>query len=200
MKYTNRATIRVVSMFLAILLMITVMPSSTFAAIDAPMDVVESFGDPSSENITDPPPIVIEGGTSVEIEPGEEEFEYPDISDDVNTEDSETEDSDDTGEDEIIGEDEVEEATPTSANVATEGTIGISGSVLELPPDVAEEFLAFLAAVEDIIEHPPIRPFAAPGDTGTVSWNWGQAITFTTSAGHYVGSLPILSLSTSTGP
>ncbi len=197
MKYTNRATIRIFSMFLAILLMVIVMPSSTFAAIDAPMDAEESFGDPSGEYIIEPPPVAIEGGTSVESEPGKGAVNDSDISDDVNTEDSETDDSDDIGEDDIIGEDEVEEATPTSANVATEGTIGISGSVLELPPDVAEEFLAFLAAVEDIIEHPPIRPFAAPGDTGTVSWNWGQTITFTTSAGHYVGSLPILSLSTS---
>ncbi len=175
MKKTNSAMARVCSMLLTIIILFTMMPASAYASIDEPMNVVESFGDLPNESITDPPLIVIEGST----EAGSESESYNDVDDAEDTHsgaDKNADDSDDENDDSDLTSNKSEEsdgevATATSATVATEGTLGISGPVLELPPEVAEEFLAFLAAVGEVIESPPPRTRAAPGDTGTVSWN-----------------------------
>lgn len=76
-----------------------------------------------------------------------------------------------------------------------------SGFVLDLPPDIEAQFIAWLDAAQWAVENPsPFAPFAAPGDTGTVTWVWGEQVNFTTTAGHFINNVPRITLTTADMP
>ena len=183
MRYTNKPTTRIFSIFLVVILMFTALPTSAFAAIDEPLNGVtgsgwDDFGG-LPEDEPDIPPITTEPPDG-----GSPDVDTPDSEDTVV-------DSDDLDTPDIAA------ATLTTAPIATAGTLGASGIVIDLPADVLADFIAFMENAEKAIEspYPQIMPFASVGDTGTISWSWGESANFN-AGGYYCNQIPTISLST----
>ena len=93
--------------------------------------------------------------------------------------------------------------TEQSADEAGEQTEQPDASVfvLDLPPDVEAQFIAWLEAAQRAVENPAlIAPFALSGDTGTVTWVWGEQVNFQTTAGHFINNVPRITLNTANMP
>ena len=205
MKCVCKSTVRILSFILVVALMITAFPAPAFAAIDEPLSGVTGTGwddlggMPGEPDNTAPPEISEppdEDGND-----GEQLEEDNDSGEDAD-EDSESSDSGsepvatDGNSEPTATEGTLETATPTDAT-ATAGTLGASGIVLDLPPDVLEDFITFMDNAQQAIESPfvPIRPLAGVGDTGTISWSWGERADFN-AGGYYCNQIPTISLST----
>jgi len=171
--------------------MLTAFPTSAFAAIDEPLNGVtgsgwDDFGG-LPEDEPNMPPI-----TTEPLDGGTPDIDTPDSEDTVG-------DSDDldTPHTESESETDIAAATPTTAPTATAGTLGASGIFIDLPADVLADFIAFMENAEKAIEspYPQITPFAGVGDTGTISWSWGESANFN-AGGYYCNQIPTISLST----
>ena len=181
MKCTSKAPTRIFSIFLVAILIFTAFPISAFAYFDEPLSTVisdewDGFGglpeyEPDMPTDTTPPP----DDNSPYIPRQTSGQEYEDSGD--------------------FSEKNNSTATPT--NAPTAGTLGASGITIDLPDDVLADFIAFMNNAEKAIESPAftMMPFAGVGDTGTISWNWGEAADFN-AGGYYVNQIPSISLST----
>lgn len=179
MKYACKATARLISILLVAILMTTVFPTSAFATIDEPLSGVTGSGWDDFGNLPedefDPPPIT-------EEPPGDDAL------------DSGSPDNEDVSSDGgVLGAEDGKTLEEMPKNAVAPLTLGVSGE-WTLPDDTGAEFIEFLESVEKEMHKPTSR--AAPGDMGTVSWAWGEQVEFTTSAGHYIGNIPRLTLST----
>ena len=203
MQKHTKATSRVVSLLLAVVMLVGLVPTTAFA-----------FDDPISGST----------GTGWDNFGGEYiDFNTGDIIPDNNGNDSgssptyDGEDDDDNefvfiggqngsaskpnGNDNINADDldSVDDSQQANAAAATatktDVALGASGDGWLMPDDVAEDFLAFIKAVEAYMNRPMV--FAAPGDSATVTWGWGAFVNFTTSVGHFVTQIPVLTVSTS---
>jgi len=71
---------------------------------------------------------------------------------------------------------------------------------LDATPEQAARLIAFFESVKrQIANQPAFTPFAVPGDTGTVTWSWGEAVNINV-GGYFINNLPVITLSTANMP
>jgi hypothetical protein len=218
MKYTKKVYMKIVSLTLSVVMLCGVFPASAMASdvIDAPLNGVtgsgwDDFGgspDEHEEGIISIP----ETESSDEADP-----EIGDNADDVGDADNENQetgdDAQETGDnaqetDEIetdmaekaTKEEMQEEATESetvAATTPTQVSLGASVVAIDLPSDVLADLIAFMENAEVAINTPPRRLLlrAGVGDTGTITWEWGEPADFS-AGGYYVSNIPSITLST----
>ena len=75
---------------------------------------------------------------------------------------------------------------------------------LDVTPEEAERIIAFFEFAKGRIENQPMfMPFAAPGDTGTVTWSWGEYVGISIGdygIPYYINNIVSLNLSTANMP
>ena len=143
--------------------------------------------------------IDVTGGNDVSSEPSLPDNRSYSESDDESSSgasSSSSESSDpDTGQsssEDSSSEEESSVATPTQL------PLGASGEMINLSPEALAEFIAFMNNVEKEIANPTrvFVPFASAGDTGTITWSWGEAANVNI-GGFYVNNIPAINLTTS---
>ncbi len=106
-------------------------------------------------------------------------------------------------------EEKTPESTATDApapGYSTPGVMRDGDFLLDCTPEQAERLIAFYEyATAQIERKPNPRLRAAPGDTGTVKWVWGEAVGITVPSGdpnnpYYVDAIPRITLTTSDAP
>ena len=166
MKCACKATTRILSIILVFTFMLTAVPTSVFAAIGEPFNDAD--------------------GNSREYFDG---FVEDESSEPLNSEASPIS---------AAPDDNYHNSGPSNENgtaAFTSDSLGESGIALDLPADVLADFIAFMENAEKAIENPQFSLFAGVGDTGTISWSWGETANFN-AGGYYCSQIPRLSLST----
>jgi hypothetical protein len=140
------------------------------------------------------------GSTTPDIDPpGNGSPDFDDTHSGSESSDTDRSDNIDDSQEDSESDIQNEDTKIEGAEVATPSNLalGSSGIVIDLPPDVLADFIAFMENAEKAIESPELQiaPFAGVGDTGTITWSWGESADFN-AGGYYVNQIPSLSLST----
>ncbi|MDL2232164.1 hypothetical protein LJC63_01105 [Ruminococcaceae bacterium OttesenSCG-928-L11] len=182
------AKTRMLSFMLAVIMIIT-------AAM--PVSALES--DPIGELYA------VEGDT-IHIESKSEETAPDDPMPDEGT-------PDDFTPDEPASDEATDETIATPTNVDETPSLGQSAPpqvengnfYLDCTPEQAAELIAFYEFLHEQIDNPIFRPFAAPGDSGSVSWTWGESVGIEVPSGdpsnpYRISNIPRITLSTANMP
>ena len=165
---------RILSFILAMIMALTIAAPVSAQMIEPPGDFFVTSGEYHFEG-HEPAPIVPDSGTG------------------NNT----------GGSDYGAGTNNTEKETKPKEPATEEAALESAGSdafVLDCTPEQAARIIAFYEFVkQQIASQPAFQPFAAPGDSGTVSWSWGEAVNINV-GGYYINNLPNISLSTANQP
>ena len=199
MKYTRKVYMRIVCMMLSVIMLFGMVPTTAMASdfIAPPLNGVTGNGWDDFGGLPD--------GYEVDAGPIEPDANSPEsdnsssgggISDngDFDADNLDTIDGS-QGDSETETDAEAEGIEESAVSTPGNTALGASGIVIDLPPDVLADFIAFMENAEKAIGSLQIMPFAGVGDTGTITWSWGEAADFN-AGGYYVNQIPTISLST----
>lgn len=177
--------------------------------------MVVTFALPASAMEIDPVQNVIDmtSGTDIALDdkaspPAQEEHESADANAPPEQDSSPTDNSEDSttpDESDIEDGSGAAEENPALGH-STPATTDNGNFLLDCTPDQAAEFIAYYEFIKaQISGQPIIRPFSAPGDSGTVTWTWGEAVGIDVPSGdpsnpYHIGNIPRLTLSTANPP
>ena len=178
---------RILSIFMAVLMVVTFVLPASAQELNPAHDFLDQAGGYQD----------IGTDTDFFIPDNEDYFvSSPDI------EDSEESKSDSLGDDNQTKTKKEETESAAAKSIAKNS----ENFVLDCTPEQAAQFIAFYEyATAKIAQQSNPRLRAAPGDTGGVSWTWGEAVGIDVPSGvpgnpYHIGNIPRITLTTSSPP
>ena len=188
---------RIISLLLAAVMVITFALPVSAMEVDPVQDVIDmTNGTEIVFGGEDVPPAQDDNESAdANAPPAEPDASLNDNGEADTSDDSEESDKSNTGDDADV-----------SLGLSTPGTTESGNFLLDCTPEQAAELIAFYEFVKtQIARQSGIQLFSAPGDSGTVTWEWGEAVGIDVPSGdpgnpYHIGNIPRLTLNTANPP